>query len=180
MSLKTLRNSLEGMKNTIDSALKELDVAIKAQVDNVITFVPVESLKLGDWVVVLPQDDCFINAEQGIAQEVIRVDNGRVTVLFSNGSQNSYRLVRMATPAEVADAVARRQRQAKAPNYSVAGNYCNFNKGAKTVSFGCLTLNKGDVAMVLKVIKSTGDFRIEGHKLDEKQVQATYDYLNLL
>lgn len=60
--------------------------------------------KEGDWVVVLPTDDYYQNAEQGKAQLVLgyRKDAPLPFLLkFSDGHENSYREVRFATQEEI-------------------------------------------------------------------------------
>jgi hypothetical protein len=59
--------------------------------------------KVGDWVVVLPTDQYYFNAEQDKAQKLNRIkDNGLpYQLLFSNDSTNSYEHIRKATQAEI-------------------------------------------------------------------------------
>lgn len=67
-----------------------------------------KAIEVGDWVVVLPEDRYYRNAEQGVAQEVIKVWSGDVfrTYLleFSNKTLNCFKKVRKATKKEIAHA----------------------------------------------------------------------------
>jgi hypothetical protein len=63
---------------------------------------PVE-FRVGDWVVVLPTDNWYFNAEQDKAQKLkqIRDDGLPYQLLFPDGSTNSYKHIRKATQAEI-------------------------------------------------------------------------------
>jgi hypothetical protein len=90
-------------KDTIYTLPAQWDDAVKA----VSELMPAKEIKEGDWVVVLPTDSFYSNAEQGIAQEVNRVikeDDLPYKLKFSNGATNSYKEVRLATEEEIAHA----------------------------------------------------------------------------
>jgi hypothetical protein len=87
-------------KNPIYKLPAQWDDAVKAMSE-------LKEIKEGDWVVVLPTDEFYSNAEQGIAQEVNRVikeDNLPYKLKFSSGKTNSYKEVRLATEEEIAHA----------------------------------------------------------------------------
>lgn len=84
-------------KNPIYKLPAQWDEAVKAMSE-------LKEIKEGDWVVVLPTDTFYRNAEQGIAQEVERVDTEHelpYKLKFSNGAGNSYKEVRLATEEEI-------------------------------------------------------------------------------
>jgi len=64
--------------------------------------------KVGDWVVVLPEDLCFYNCEKGQAQQILQRGKDRgdgmegYYISFKNGSKNYYTKIRHATPKEIA------------------------------------------------------------------------------
>lgn len=85
-------------KNTIYTLPAQWDEAIAAMSE-------VEEIKIGDWVVVLPIDTFYSNAEQGIAQQVSNIVTGSplpYQLMFQNGKTNSYKEVRPATAEEIA------------------------------------------------------------------------------
>jgi hypothetical protein len=59
--------------------------------------------KVGDWVVVLPIDEHYYNAEKDKAQKITEVyeDYLPYQLLFSDGKTNTYRHIRKATQAEI-------------------------------------------------------------------------------
>jgi len=66
-----------------------------------------EDFKVGDWVVVLPEDSYFKNSEK-CAQRIRSIDPSPKNTLpyqleFKNGSTNTYKKIRKATPEEIAD-----------------------------------------------------------------------------
>ncbi len=66
-----------------------------------------EDFKVGDWVVVLPEDIYFKNSEK-CAQRIRSIDPSPKNILpyqleFKNGSTNTYKKIRKATPEEIAD-----------------------------------------------------------------------------
>jgi len=66
-----------------------------------------EDFKAGDWVVVLPEDSYFKNSEK-CAQRIRSIDPSPKNTLpyqleFKNGSTNTYKKIRKATPEEIAD-----------------------------------------------------------------------------
>lgn len=66
-----------------------------------------KEIKEGDWVVVLPTDEFYGNAEKGIAQQVERIAKENelpYKLRFSSGKINSYKEVRLATEEEIAHA----------------------------------------------------------------------------
>jgi hypothetical protein len=84
-------------KNPIYKLPAQWDDAVKAMSE-------LKEIKEGDWVVVLPTDGFYSNAEQGIAQEVNRVikeEDLPYKLKFSNGAGNSYKEVRLATEEEI-------------------------------------------------------------------------------
>lgn len=91
-------------KNPIYKLPAQWDDAVKAMSE----LMPVKEIVAGDWVVVLPTDMFYSNAEQGIAQQVERVRPAeyelRYLLRFSNGATNSYKEVRLATEEEIAHA----------------------------------------------------------------------------
>jgi hypothetical protein len=63
-----------------------------------------EEFKVGDWVVVLPKDKYYHNAEQGQAQLLVKIlerDLLPYVLKFRNGKDNSYTNIRKATPEEI-------------------------------------------------------------------------------
>lgn len=86
-------------KDTIYKLPAQWDEAVKAMSE--------VNIKEGDWVVVLPTDEFYGNAEQGIAQEVERVVTEHelpYKLRFSSGKTNSYKQIRLATEEEIAHA----------------------------------------------------------------------------
>lgn len=63
-----------------------------------------EDYKVGDWVVVLPEDTCYYNSEKG-PQKIAEIRGKGATLPysleFSNGDTNSYKLIRRATKEEI-------------------------------------------------------------------------------
>lgn len=59
--------------------------------------------KVGDWVVVLPEDSFYYNCEQDKAQQIksISIHNPCYFLSFSNGDTNSYSKIRKALPHEI-------------------------------------------------------------------------------
>lgn len=89
-------------KDTIYKLPAQWDDAVKAMSE-----LKEIEIKEGDWVVVLPTDEFYENAEQGIAQEVERVVTEHelpYKLKFSSGKTNSYKQIRLATEEEIAHA----------------------------------------------------------------------------
>ena len=66
--------------------------------------------KVGDWVVVLPEDPYYFNCEQGCAQQIADIDfnsNLPYRLKFSNKSTNEYSKIRLATPEEIKKATTK-------------------------------------------------------------------------
>lgn len=66
-----------------------------------------EEFKVGDWVVVLPNDPCYSNLKGG-AQKIIEINDFPslpYTLSFKNGNRNSYSLIRKATKKEIEEAL---------------------------------------------------------------------------
>lgn len=66
--------------------------------------------KVGDWVVVLPEDPYYFNCEQGCAQQIADIDFNRklpYRLRFSNKSTNEYSKIRLATPEEIKKATTK-------------------------------------------------------------------------
>ena len=66
--------------------------------------------KVGDWVVVLPEDPYYHNCEQGCAQQIADIDFNRdlpYRLKFSNKSLNEYSKIRLATPEEIKKATTK-------------------------------------------------------------------------
>ena len=63
--------------------------------------------KVGDWVVVLPIDNYYYNAEKDKAQKITEVHGGYLPyqLLFSDGNTNSYEHIRKATQAEIDEVI---------------------------------------------------------------------------
>ena len=62
-----------------------------------------EGFKVGDWVVVLPEDNYYKKANQDKAQEIIKIDEGNPSkyfLTFFNDDQNIYTKIRKATAKE--------------------------------------------------------------------------------
>lgn len=66
-----------------------------------------EEFEVGDWVVVLPEDEYYCNAEQGKAQQIAEIykeDLLPYYLKFSDGSINNYKKIRKATQEEIKQA----------------------------------------------------------------------------
>ena len=66
--------------------------------------------KVGDWVVVLPEDTYYHNCEQGCAQQIVNIDFNRslpYRLRFSNKSCNDYFKIRLATLEEIKKAITK-------------------------------------------------------------------------
>ena len=66
--------------------------------------------KVGDWVVVLPEDGFYHNCEQGCAQQIVDIDFNRrlpYRLRFSDKSCNTYSKIRLATPEEIKKAITK-------------------------------------------------------------------------
>lgn len=74
--------------------------------------IDIHGRKIGDWVVVLPEDEYYHNCEQGQAQQIIQIHHNRhenskellYLLRFKDGRFNSYRIVRNATEEEIEQA----------------------------------------------------------------------------
>lgn len=67
--------------------------------------------KVGDWVVVLPEDPYYSNCEQGCAQQIADIDFNRnlpYRLRFSNKSTNEYSKIRLAIPEEIKKATTKK------------------------------------------------------------------------
>lgn len=109
---------------------------------------PKPVFKIGDWVVVLPEDEFYYNCDKENAQQITSIDslNDRTpySLNFPDGGTNSYAKVRKATAAEIKAATIARENL-----YKMAGYVSKIDKSAKTISFGCQTYTKKEVKLLL-------------------------------
>ena len=136
-------------KHTLYTLPAQWDDAVKAMSE----LVSVNEIKEGDWVVVLPTDSFYENAEQGIAQQVDRVvkeDELPYKLKFSNGKgNNSYKEVRLATEEEIAHA---KKIQVKVVSLEDSGrNVLVYNTGLCMSAGKCFQVD--DVRKLLKTMK---------------------------
>ena len=118
---------------------------------------PVElsSLKSGDWVVVLEEDEYYYNSEK-CPQRVIELvsSNGLwVKLSFQDGSDNTYQKVRMATEEEIKRVTESRL-------------ICGYRKAVEKgmVSYGCKSFNKKEVkalATAIECFVRLGDYLVK-------------------
>jgi len=132
-----------------------------------------EKFKVGDWVVVLPEDKYFCNCEQNIAQQIDELQEGELPYVlkFRDGHTNSHAEVRLATPKEIEavktktfklgehTAVVTKDKVEIAGRGSLTHQECialvdklkraNFQCGGFTISVNYTTINIGCVKKVL-------------------------------
>lgn len=131
--------------NELKTRLQELEEKVKKE----------NEFKVGDLVVVLPEDAHYHNSAQGKAQEIVEVRSFVLPYVlsFADGSTNSYRLIRKATQAEIDKYLAKNK------PIKISGYKAEFNKANKTVSFGCKKdITKKDLEAILTVMKLNKKF----------------------
>lgn len=122
--------------------------------------VDTSTLKPGDFVFVLPEDSCFDNCEHddsGNAMiQIVSKENpsnlGWVSLLFSDGSTNTYKKVRRATPEEIEKCCVI---PASAGGYKLEDD---INKnGQKTIGYGCRQFTSEQIDALIEAISISGD-----------------------
>lgn len=137
--------------------------------------VNVNSLKPGEWVVVLEEDEHYYNSEK-IPQRVVNINcsTGWVTLRFQNGEENSYQKVRRTTSEEI--------------EKMFLSQICGYDKKVvkgKTLGYGCKTFSKEEVKAILTAMKCfkvlDGYLKsVTGDTLDFGDVKVSYTQLNRL
>lgn len=115
--------------------------------------VDISTLKRGDFVVVLKEDDNYDNSEKCVqmVSSTSNIVSGWVQLLFKNGSTNSYNKVRMATKAEIKKAFP-------IPD-EIEGYENEMTKGR--VSYGCKEFTKEEVKTLIdamEILNRIGDY----------------------
>lgn len=137
--------------------------------------VNVNSLKPGEWVVVLEEDEHYYNSEK-IPQRVVNINcsTGWVTLRFQNGEENSYQKVRRTTSEEI--------------EKMFLSQICGYDKKVvkgETLGYGCKTFSKEEVKAILTAMKCfkvlDGYLKsVTGDTLDFGDVKVSYTQLNRL
>lgn len=131
----------------------------KVSTGSVSEAIDINTLKYGDFVVVLPEDNHYYNCEHNDKGEVIpqmflqltQTSKGWVDLLFSNGSgSNCYQKVRRATPEEI-------EQYHKVPE-EVGGH--KLVKGGKsgestksTIGYGCRQFTQEDIDALINALR---------------------------
>lgn len=125
------------------------------------------TIKEGDYVVVLPEDENYYNCEKDLTGKAIpqRVrtsmdSGGWIRLDFSDGTVNCYNLVRLATPEEM-------ERFTEAPK--VISGY-SLEKRNKKIGYGCQKFTAQEIDVLIEAVKISARLRRFNFKMEGARV----------